>query len=179
VQKVLQRNYEPSRRSVAGSATVTKQPGISIAEYRALQAQQSHASTKNMQALGRLPTGTMNKTEAAYAQLLEIRKFAGEILWYEFEAIRLRLAKNTFYTPDFFLLTAGGQLQVHEVKGFWKDDARVKIKMAASLFPFQFMAVTQRPKKAGGGFLFEKFLLTWVLFWRCWGCGGGTGIPHT
>jgi hypothetical protein len=30
-------------------------------------------------------------------------------------------------------MLADGQLQAHEVKGHWEDDARVKIKVAASL----------------------------------------------
>lgn len=55
---------------------------------------------KQIQALGRLKTGQMNKTESAYCQHLEQRKRAGEIAWYRFEGIKLRLADNTFYTPD-------------------------------------------------------------------------------
>lgn len=54
-----------------------------------------------MLALGRLPPGEMNPTERAYAEHLELLKQAGEITWYGFEAIKLRLGKNTFYTPDF------------------------------------------------------------------------------
>ena len=34
---------------------------------------------KQIQALGRLKTGQMNKTESAYCQHLELRKRAGEI----------------------------------------------------------------------------------------------------
>ncbi|VDA62662.1 hypothetical protein BANRA_01286 [Klebsiella pneumoniae] len=36
---------------------------------------------KTLQALGRLKTGQMNKTETAYAQELELRKRYGEIAW--------------------------------------------------------------------------------------------------
>ncbi len=46
---------------------------------------------KQIQALGRLKTGQMNKTESAYCQHLEQRKRAGEIAWYRFEGIKLRL----------------------------------------------------------------------------------------
>jgi hypothetical protein len=102
---------------------------------------------KRMQALGRLKAGAMNKTEAAYAKMLEARKQAGEVAWYAFEALKFRLADNTFYTPDFAVMLASGQLEAHEVKGFWADDARVKIKCAAEKFPIQFFAV----KKASGG----------------------------
>jgi hypothetical protein len=92
-------------------------------------------------ALGRLKVGQLNATEAAYGRLLETRKAAGEVLWYRFEGIKLRLADNTFYTPDFAVLAADGVLELHEVKGHWTDDARVKIKVAADQYPFRFLAV--------------------------------------
>lgn len=97
---------------------------------------------KQLLALGRLKTGEMNKSEAAYAGRLENLKRAGEVAWYKFEGVKLRLADNTFYTPDFAVMRANGEIELHEVKGFWKDDARAKIKIAASLFPFRFVAVT-------------------------------------
>ena len=40
------------------------------------------------------------------------------------------------------MLPRSGVLELHECKGFWRDDARVKIKVAASLYPFKFIAVT-------------------------------------
>ncbi|EGX16832.1 gp8 domain protein [Escherichia coli STEC_S1191] len=52
----------------------------------------------------------MNKTESAYCQHLEQRKRAGEIAWYRFEGIKLRLADNTFYTPDFAVMLATGEM---------------------------------------------------------------------
>ena len=108
-------------------------------------------------ALGRLPVGAMNKTEQAYADHLELQKRAGLVQWFEFEAVKLRLADNTFLTVDFAVLAADGLLEMHEVKGFWEDDARVKIKVAASLFPFKFKAFKPKPKKDGGGWTVEEF----------------------
>lgn len=96
------------------------------------------------QALGRLLKPDMNKTEAAYERELYARVEAKEVLWYKFEAVKLRLADNTFYTPDFLVLTAERALECHEVKGFWRDDARVKIKVAASIYPFKFIAITKQ-----------------------------------
>lgn len=75
--------------------------------------------------------GTMNKTEQAYADHLRLLMLAGEVLSYEFEPLKLRLADKTFYTPDFMVVRKGGLIELHEVKGFWEDDARVKIKVAA------------------------------------------------
>lgn len=113
-------------------------------------------STSNF-ALGRLKTGAMNKTEAAYGKELELRKAAGEVLWYKFEGLKLRLADNTFYTPDFAVMLHDNTMELHEVKGFWQDDARAKIKIAADLYPFRFIAVKVRAKKDGGGFSVEEF----------------------
>lgn len=31
-------------------------------------------------------------------------------------------------------------MECHEVKGFWTDDAKVKIKVAAEQYPFRFIA---------------------------------------
>ena len=75
-------------------------------------------------ALGRLKTGAMNKTEAAYERELFTAQIMGDVLWYRFEGVKLRLADNTFYTPDFAVMVATGQLEMHEVKGHWMDDAR-------------------------------------------------------
>ncbi len=95
----------------------------------------------------------MNKTEQAYAGHLELLRRAGEIQKYAFEAIKLRLAEKTFYTPDFMVVT-NEQIELHDVKGFWEDDARVKIKVAAELFPeFLFVAI----KKTEAGWKREEF----------------------
>lgn len=100
----------------------------------------------------------MNKTEAAYeASVLEPGIMSGEIAWYRFEGVKLRLADNTFYTPDFAVMLTSGLLQMREVKGFWTDDARVKIKVAAEQYPFEFLAVRARPKGQGGGWAVEVF----------------------
>ncbi|WP_345815313.1 DUF1064 domain-containing protein [Paraburkholderia sp. PREW-6R] len=87
-----------------------------------------------MQQLGRLGKGRMNKTEAAYADQLEARKHAGDIVDFSFESVKLRLADGTWYTPDFEVTLPGGELEVHEVKGRWTDDARVKFKVAAERY---------------------------------------------
>jgi hypothetical protein len=110
-----------------------------------------------MQALGRLKAGQMNKTEAAYSQHLDALKFSGQVAWFKFEGVKLRLADNTFYTPDFAVMRSDGLMEMHEVKGFWQDDARAKIKIAADLYPFRFLAVKAQAKKNGGGWDVEVF----------------------
>lgn len=116
-----------------------------------------HAAKRSLQALGRLKTGAMNKSEAAYAQHLGLLQAAGEVAWFRFEGLKFRLADNTFYTPDFAVMRADGALEAHEVKGHWQDDARVKIKVAADLYPVRFIAVTARAKRDGGGWGVEVF----------------------
>jgi len=99
--------------------------------------------------------GKMNKTEIAYANVLELRKKAGAIKSWRFEPIKFRLADKTYYTPD-FMVVLGDHIEFHEVKGFWEDDARVKIKVVAELFPeFLFVAV----KKDKGEYQTEFFNL--------------------
>ena len=113
--------------------------------------------SKAMYALGRLKVGQMNKTEQAYAQHLAIQQHAGLIQWHKFEGVKLRLADNTFYTPDFVVMSADGVMECHEVKGYWQDDARAKIKVAADLYPFRFLAIKAKTKKDGGGWEVEGF----------------------
>jgi hypothetical protein len=111
-----------------------------------------------MYALGRLKTGEMNKLESSYAAHLEGLKQVGEVLWWKFEGIKLRLADNTFYTADFAVMASDGVMQLHEVKGgFWQDDSRVKIKVAASLYPFEFVGAMPIRKGQGGGWKIERF----------------------
>lgn len=92
----------------------------------------------------------MNKTEAAYATLLDHQVRAGQLHAWRYEAIKLRLADNTYYTPDFWLVYPDGRCQFTEVKGgFWRDDARVKIKVAAEQFPWFRFAAAQYTKRTG------------------------------
>lgn len=91
--------------------------------------------------------GVMNKAEALYAQHLKLLEHANEVAWFAFEAIKLRLANNTFYSPDFLVMRPDGQLEVHEVKGakgegyYAEEDAKIKAKVAAAMYPFAFFIV--------------------------------------
>jgi len=86
----------------------------------------------------------MNRTEARYAEVLEARQRAGEIAWYLYEAIALRLAEHKcFYHPDFTVMLTDGTLEIHEVKGeYVREDGWLKLKIAASKFPFVFRKCT-------------------------------------
>lgn len=112
---------------------------------------------KKFLALGRMKQGERNKLESSYEKYLEERKQLGEVLWYKFESMKFRLADNCFYTPDFAVLLANGEMEMHEVKGMWRDDAKVKVKIASEEYPFRFIAVFAEAKKNGGGWRIEEF----------------------
>jgi hypothetical protein len=97
-------------------------------------------SKQRYEALGRMKGRKQNKTEAAYDNYLAVQKQIGEVLWYEFEPMNLRLADKCFFKVDFLVLTKEMILEVHETKGYWTDDALVKIKAAAEKFPFKFVS---------------------------------------
>lgn len=104
-------------------------------------------------ARGRQPVpGVMNKLEAAYSLQLRARQIAGEVLWFKYEAVKLRLAEKTFYTPDFAVMLDNGELEMHECKGWMEEDANVKIKVAASMYPFRFIRCMHRNKAEGWTF---------------------------
>ena len=109
-------------------------------------------------ALGRLPQGVRNPLEQEYEEHLMLLQAQGKVLWFEFEPMTLKLAKQTTYTPDFLVQMADRTLELHEVKGRWMDDARAKIKIAADMFKvFRFVGIKKQPKKEGGGWAFEYF----------------------
>lgn len=104
----------------------------------------------------------MTRLEEKYARHLQDRLNAHEIEWYLYEAWKFRLADDTFYTPDFIIVTNDLRIEAHEVKALWhtgkpgwKDDARVKIKVAAEMHPIRFIAATLM---RDGNWEFEEFL---------------------
>jgi len=83
------------------------------------------------------PAGpVMNKTEARYSLILEERKRRGAIDGWEFEALKLRLERRCFYSPDFLAWGAQG-VEIAEVKGpHVREDSVIKFKLARRLFPW-------------------------------------------
>jgi len=92
----------------------------------------------------------MNILERRYSDTLTHSK---DVTWHRYEAVKLRLANGAYFTPDFLVMKADGELQVHECKGFWREAAKVRMKVAAELFPFKFIAV----KHSKAGWEFEEF----------------------
>ena len=84
----------------------------------------------------------MNKTEARYADYLDALKCMGVLLWYAFETVKLRLADDMTYTPDFVILWADGGMSFVDVKAYWAkkgkpgitEDSLAKMKMAGEIY---------------------------------------------
>lgn len=96
--------------------------------------------------------GRLNKTEAAYELELRARKMAGEVRWYGFECVKLRLADGAWYTPDFAVEMTDGSLAFHECKGFQREAAMVRFKVAREQFPWATFVLVKAQSQRGGGF---------------------------
>ena len=100
----------------------------------------------------------MNGTERDFALTLIARQQLGHIADWRFAAFTLTLAPDCRYTPDFWILMPDSTMEFAETKGFWRDDAKVKIRVAARLFPwFTFRAFRKAPKKEGGHWIPEEY----------------------
>lgn len=97
----------------------------------------------------------MNGLERRFeAEHIKYLRTVGVVKWYAYESIKLRLADRTWFTPDFMCVTYENNIVFYEVKGFWRDDARVKIKVAAEQYPqFAFRSATY----SDGHWQFETF----------------------
>jgi hypothetical protein len=82
--------------------------------------------------------GVMNKTEAAYSEVLEARRIVGEIKAWKFEADTLVLSEGGCcqYTPDFRVTNNDDSIDYFEIKGSGpiRDDGIVKVKWAADKY---------------------------------------------
>ncbi len=82
----------------------------------------------------------LNKLEKAWLAKLRLLNFP----WIGIQNITLKLADDTRYTPDFTVIDENGRLVAYETKGFMRDDAHVKIKVAATSFRWiHFVLVTK------------------------------------
>lgn len=94
-------------------------------------------------ARGRLPVPKgMNRTEQAYAQYLEGLYLSREILWWGFEAIKVRIGHNSWFSPDFLIMYPDHRLECHDTKSarggakyFAEDDAIAKARAMGKTFP--------------------------------------------
>jgi hypothetical protein len=104
-------------------------------------------------AKARRAAGRMNGYESDYEKTFLMQKP------HMFEAVTLKLADDCRYTPDFMVIADDDVVEFHEVKGgFWRDDAKVKIRVAAQMYPmFRFYSFFKEPKKLGGRWTQKTF----------------------
>lgn len=92
-----------------------------------------------------------NKTEAAFAAHVRACYPGKAVLE---QAVTLVLANGLRYTPDLFLPSGphgSPRPAFYEVKGFMRDDAAAKIKMAARVHDWaDFFLVTKQGRTCGG-----------------------------
>lgn len=86
-------------------------------------------------------------TEARYDLKLRVMKQNGEIIDYRYEPFNLRLADGAAYKPD-FLVVYPDRFEFHEVKGYWREAARVRFKIAAKELPWFIFRVIEEKRGA-------------------------------
>lgn len=85
----------------------------------------------------------LNKTETAYHAYL---KCLGDV-WIGVQCITLKLANDCRLTCDFFALDKEGNLRAIDTKGgFWREDAKIKINVAARMYPWITFIVAHKEK---------------------------------
>lgn len=97
--------------------------------------------------------GHLNKTEAAFWDRVRPSPLIRQIAR---EPVTFRLAGRTRYTPDFgvwpeLIAEHDGRFTLCEVKGFMRDDAAVKLKVAAEMFPWFRWLLVRRERRQGWG----------------------------
>ena len=131
VEELKDRN---TRMSVLGRTCAPNRESntINVRTSAAVKAKKPENTRKS------LPKGMLNRYENSFLQLLRDQG------WTQigFEIIRIELAHRCWYTPDFTAFKPGEKITFFEVKGFWEDDARVKVKVAARLLPAAFAIKT-------------------------------------
>jgi len=74
-------------------------------------------------------------TEERFAEHLALQLAANEIKGWLYEPLRFNLGGGAWYKPDFRATELDGTWTFFEVKGFWREAARLRIKIAAAAHP--------------------------------------------
>jgi hypothetical protein len=84
-----------------------------------------------------------SKWEAEYATYLDIVLAPTFAIW-DYEPERLEIGIGAKYTPDFRITHHNGPVEFHEVKGYRREAAMVRIRAAALRYPeYKFVLVTK------------------------------------
>lgn len=104
------------------------------------------------------PSGYKSKAEARWAERLAVLARCGPgdplaVLSWSYEPVTLRLGSDARYTPDFMVIRNDRVIEFQEVKGFMREAARVRIQVAARMYPmFRFVIAWAKD----GGFTIEE-----------------------
>jgi hypothetical protein len=98
--------------------------------------------------------GYKSQWEADFARHLEYLKGDGVITAWGYEQVRLRIGKRSdrakmrapTFTPDFHAIWPDGHLVFYEVKGFYREAAKVRGGVAAAVFPYFTFVVVRKEK---------------------------------
>jgi len=84
----------------------------------------------------------LNKTERARLDYLRMLKMPHLMI----QSVTLKLAFDCRLTPDFSYIDENGRMTLEDVKGFQREDALIKMKVAARLFPFFRFVIVKKIK---------------------------------
>ena len=90
---------------------------------------------------GRKRRGVMNRLEGAYANHLDQEKREGRIEYWVFESVKFGIGAGAWFCPDFMIMRTDGQIEFHETKGFMREAANFRLKVAADKYPFRFVLI--------------------------------------
>lgn len=82
-----------------------------------------------------------NALERDWAGVLEALRRDGQLVAWHYEAFKLHLGGGAWFCPDFMLVWKDGEVSVDECKGFMREAAHVRLRVAAALFPFRIRLV--------------------------------------
>lgn len=88
----------------------------------------------------------MNRWERAFMEKLQAESARPVV---RFEDVTLRLGHDCRYTPDLIAVTQDGadwRVEAFEIKGFRRDDAMVKLRVAAREYPWITFHLVERAK---------------------------------
>jgi hypothetical protein len=89
-----------------------------------------------------------SKAEAAYADMLSVRKLAGTVLFW-LEHVPIALPGGVKYVVDFVVFDTDGAVHFVDVKGVVTPMFTLKKKQVEALYPFEIEVVgKQAPKRA-------------------------------
>lgn len=91
-----------------------------------------------------------SKLERDWAGQLVLMRRGGLLEHWVHQGISVRLADGARYTPDFLVITREREVELHEVKGFMREAANVRLKVAAQLYPWFKFVLVRRGKGAHG-----------------------------